>query len=742
MDSRAHDLCFLPDEKFDFDVSLSPASSKGDDDEDEVFFGPVGHEERRGSVEAESVLERSGVCVSWSPLAGDQLEAMCQEARGLANRLLSRPRSQDQTAHTTADVTADRDDFVQSPDVKLHVLCPTAGAIKRQTFCVQDSPLKQLPPAVQRRLLGSHSATTASPPRPANGASSPRPSIGASSRHPSIGASSPRPSIGASSPRPSIGASSRRPANGASSARHSSTNTNSSTRLPSSPRVGSKAGLRGKTTLSIGAVLPNKPAAPATSCSDVKSKVEKTRLQPPNQAGGFRKGSPTSRPSRRAESSEDLASDSANAASDVSDSSLNSCTQGKCTLAPPTKTAVRNLSGVITPTLQSRRVKERKNTSSSSSSVSSFNSSISVSPAEGKLNSSLSASVGPAPSCIGRPVNHTMPRRSVLDSTADTAASSTIRRSMSAQIRKTHETGRIKAAKSTPVKRAEATPHRPTPSKKAAIPGSTSTRPQIGWRVKSKPEALIPPTLRGGDDTSKMMKLKRLMSAGSVDRPPQKPATDPLTPSSGSSRSLQTKPRRPSALPTPVKFRMSSIPVATPTKRTQPMKLLLSPDSDSAPGSALTRRESSCSPAPTGTQEVELTDAPDIQPFPLEVEEVVEKEETPAPLPSSPPQLDQSERMDSGTRSPEEAGANKNLIELETAEERSKRQEVLLLDLPAPALQPQEKLLIDLTNTPDLIRTGNKSCTTSQLIDLSSPLIKWSPEDKRENTAPLVNLSF
>ena len=28
-----------------------------------------------------------------------------------------------------------------------------------------------------------------------------------------------------------------------------------------------------------------------------------------------------------------------------------------------------------------------------------------------------------------------------------------------------------------------------------------------------------------------------------------------------------------------------------------------------------------------------------------------------------------------------------------------------------------------------------------QLIDLSSPLIKWSQEDKKENNAPLINLS-
>lgn len=37
------------------------------------------------------------------------------------------------------------------------------------------------------------------------------------------------------------------------------------------------------------------------------------------------------------------------------------------------------------------------------------------------------------------------------------------------------------------------------------------------------------------------------------------------------------------------------------------------------------------------------------------------------------------------------------------------------MDLPAPTLQPQEKLLIDLTNTPDLIRTNNKACTATQV---------------------------
>lgn len=50
---------------------------------------------------------------------------------------------------------------------------------------------------------------------------------------------------------------------------------------------------------------------------------------------------------------------------------------------------------------------------------------------------------------------------------------------------------------------------------------------------------------------------------------PQKPAIAPLTPSAGSCRPLQTKAVRPTALPTPVRRRMSTIAVATPTNQRQ-----------------------------------------------------------------------------------------------------------------------------------------------------------------------------
>lgn len=80
-----------------------------------------------------------------------------------------------------------------------------------------------------------------------------------------------------------------------------------------------------------------------------------------------------------------------------------------------------------------------------------------------------------------------------------------------------------------------------------------------------------------------------------------------------------------------------------------------------------------CSPAPKHTQEVEVVDAPEIRPFYLEEEE----EEAPAAPPSSPPQPDQSESTDNEALSQGLSEPNKNLIELETAEEsNNKTQEV------------------------------------------------------------------
>ncbi|XP_029697591.1 G2 and S phase-expressed protein 1 isoform X1 [Takifugu rubripes] len=714
MDCRANsDLFFLHEEKFDFDMSMSPASSNGD--EDEVFVEPVSRNERCVSVNVKTQLDGRQLRTSWSPLTGDQLEAVCQEAHKLASQLQSGERSQshsedDKDNEATAAVTTQPDEFVQDSQAKLHVFEQSnrvLSPIKRETFCVQESPLKQLPPAIQQRLLrGSSNTSIVSSLRSASAPLSTRPA----SAHPkSVVKPACVTRLSTSSPV---------------------------TRARSQP----KAGLRGKAPL--GAVLPSKPAAPVASTSTTKSRVEKNRLQPPSRTVIGRRCSPP----RRTESSEELLSDSASVASDISDSSINSSLLGKRNLAPRAKGAVKKLPVVKASPLQSRRVMERKNTSSSSSSVSSFNSSISLSPAKGKLNSSMnrsvSSSTGPAPGSDGRPINPSRARRSTINAAAEHASSVAGRRTLSTQ-----------AKKATPLKRAEFTPTKRVLEKSGSISATSTTLPQGGLRTKSKPEALVLITPSAGvrgpnhGDKSKMLKPKRLESVISMDSLPQKSSAGPLTPSAGTYKPLQFKTGRPSSLPTPVRRKPCTIPVSTPTNPPKLTKPPLESEADLPPESNSGDNEPSCSPSSTVALELEPDDPsiepddPSIEPFCLE-----EEEELPVVTSSGPPEPDQSESAESGGthKELEHESEARNLIELETANESNhKAHEVLLLDLPAPTLQPQEKLLIDLTNTPNLIRTSNKSCTgTQQLIDLSSPLIKWSPENKSENTAPLINLSF
>lgn len=223
-------------------------------------MGPVTHKERCVSVNVQSRLESAGSQASWSPLTGDQLEALCEEAHKLASQLqsgdLSQPHSEeDKTAGVTPAAAMDSEEFVQDTETKLGVLGQTASAlspIKRQTFCVQDSPMKQLPPAVQRRLL-SRGSSTGTP---------------SSSRPPST-----RQSLANTN-------SFTRPA---ASTRLSTSRLNTSS--PARPKPQPRTGLRGKAPLGVGVVLPSKPAAPSASCSASKSKVEKTKLQPPVKVG-------------------------------------------------------------------------------------------------------------------------------------------------------------------------------------------------------------------------------------------------------------------------------------------------------------------------------------------------------------------------------------------------------------------------------------------------------------------------
>lgn len=211
-----------------------------------MFLEPASRNERCASANVKTQLNVEQLHSSLSPLSGDQLEAICQEAHRLANQLqggeLTHSHSEnDKDKGTTSAVMTPPEEFIQDSETKLKVFEQSnrvLSPIKRETFCVQDSPLKQLPPAIQQRLLQRSISTNSS------------------------------------------------------STRRSSANPKSIVPPPSAARLSTSSpmararsqpwtGIRGKAPL--GVVLPSKPAVPVTSTSTNKHKVEKNRLQLPSR---------------------------------------------------------------------------------------------------------------------------------------------------------------------------------------------------------------------------------------------------------------------------------------------------------------------------------------------------------------------------------------------------------------------------------------------------------------------------
>ncbi|XP_056596109.1 G2 and S phase-expressed protein 1 isoform X2 [Triplophysa dalaica] len=716
------DFVSLAEEKFDFDVTLSPSSVKGDEDnvEDEVFLGPVSHKEKCISHGVEDHVKdplSSGQSLgeepSWSPLTGEKFEEICKEALLLASHLEQTiTDSVVENSVVSSSQAEDTETFEEDSTTKVSLFSKPSyvlSPIKRETFLVQGSPMKQLPPAFQKRMLkaggpagfGKLRLSTSSPVRPAV--------------------------------------------------------------------TQSKMSSRNKALVASNGVLPSKPMAQSSSRLSSSTRLPsatKTRLPPPSKGNFGLKRSPVCRNTSRAGSSEDLLSDTTSVASD---------------------TELRAPSGLKAPSIQNSRVVDRRrNTSSSSSSVSSINSSLTVSPGgKAQLNSSLNSSVnsinGRSHSRVSR-LPSSGRKSSVVTRNPEPPVSR--RASISTQGRRGSELlpGPVKA---TPIKKADPVPppQLQTPAK-VTLEKTTSTASaaKLGnaLRGNHKLKAPVVPTpinyLKGvrrsavssSPDVPRVMKPKKLLSDCSLESVPDNlsvPAPVGLqTPSA-----VGSKLRRPSALPTPVNRRISGIPALTPqsvSRLTKPTKNTLLP-------SALGQRATHLSPsnmkksenqddkeAPESAEE--MCPPADLQPCSLlfsledETEEppacepaVVENSSEPSlrdpepsscdPEPSScdpePPQI----RMDSQTL----PHTKEIKDDHQRMTEKQDLKEDLLVDAPAPVLGPKEKLLIDLSNTPDLLKTSTTKPWGGQLIDLSSPLIKWSPEDKEntENESPLIDFS-
>uniref|UniRef100_A0A8C9SI62 G-2 and S-phase expressed 1 n=1 Tax=Scleropages formosus TaxID=113540 RepID=A0A8C9SI62_SCLFO len=648
-----------------------------EDDEDEVFLGPFSHKEKCMSVGIDCSVRKdasSGRSVgeepSWSPLPGDKFVEIFNEAHLLA-REIERKNSDKGVAEEVRAMekhAETKENFVDDPRAKLNVLGKAANLalspIKRETFCVQNSPMKRLPPAIQRRLLKT------------GGAPSPT-----------------KNSASTSSPARVCKA------------------------LP-------KNTLRSKAALSSTKVLPSRPIAPGTA---PLLPPDKARLPRTEKGKMLRQRSPHTRHLSSAGSSEDLLSDGTSVTSDISDTSLNTSLPLKTGSSLPASRKVNwhfvkfNLppssTGKMNTSLNSSSNNVKARTSGSANKRLS-----SVVPTNTRTSSSLAR----APE-LGPPV------RSKTDLQAQPIKTTPVRKPQPTASQQTSKQN---------LERASSVPNVPV-----TVVGAV---PSI--KGSAKPKSFVVPTPRSqstGLQQSEckdffFLVLKLTFLAFSVIKfhfsctgvlPP-----DVLQSPSIVGSPVQSKARRVSALPTPVKRRVSGIPLLTPKSVTRPSKSSYSAEMESLPMSL----------EPVSTEE--LSDPSELQPFSMEGE-VREKtgillnstsEGCTPPSPVTCP----SEHLESTKHAPQnqEPASPVGWQQLSDSNEVSKTQEneVLLVDAPPPVLRSEERLLIDLSNTPDFIKTSPVKPSGEQLIDLSSPLITWSPVDK-ENTidgTPLINLSF
>ncbi|XP_068045849.1 G2 and S phase-expressed protein 1 [Anomalospiza imberbis] len=152
--SNVSDFPLLSDEKFDFDLSLSSTSGN----EDEVFVGPMGHKERciAASIEAKKCVSAFDDKLMWSPLQGEKFVEIFKEARLLALQIQTGSKDEE-TKISQSEEQENKivETFVEDSKSKLKILRNknieiSPRPVKRETYCVQDSPACQLPPCLQK----------------------------------------------------------------------------------------------------------------------------------------------------------------------------------------------------------------------------------------------------------------------------------------------------------------------------------------------------------------------------------------------------------------------------------------------------------------------------------------------------------------------------------------------------------------------------------------------------------------
>ncbi|KAK2497566.1 hypothetical protein MC885_008380 [Smutsia gigantea] len=195
MDDIGKDDILLADEEFDFDLSLSSSSANEDD---EVFFGPIGHKERciaaslelNNQIPKEPLVPASESHFSWSPLTGEKFVEVYKEAHLLALQIESNSKTEAAAAtRPEAPWSQGVERFIQESKLKIslfekeNAMRRSPTSLKRETYHLSDSPscgpqLSGAQPASGAALRIAPALARASPaltPRPPRSSHSPLP---------------------------------------------------------------------------------------------------------------------------------------------------------------------------------------------------------------------------------------------------------------------------------------------------------------------------------------------------------------------------------------------------------------------------------------------------------------------------------------------------------------------------------------------------------------------------------------
>ncbi|KAH0616523.1 hypothetical protein JD844_027686, partial [Phrynosoma platyrhinos] len=682
-------LPLLTDEKFDFDLSLSPVS----ENEDEVFIGPIGHKEKCIAVSLEShegptdkispsLLNEA----TWSPLAAEKFVEIFKEAHLVALQLQSASKTKrNKTAQQEEMKTETVEKFVQESKSKLKILergivmDKTPKSVKRDTYCVRESPVSQLPPSFQKCSLH--------PVRLTEDSHCPQ-------------------------------------------------------RLPNASSPGQLDKLSKTSIMHLSQSRSEKSIKKPSTFQSAKnsSAFESSNNLAVGQPKQGKLSSSSSRNNQNSMgSSEDLLSDKSSIASDGDVSFCNnSSAQENHTFSTPSKLKPRQLkpSGNI----RMRRITSSSSSSSVSSMNSSFNSSISISPKRGKVQTSgvvskafaNRSSLSTAPSRISavRSMKMALVQTSHIDTSGNPQkATSATKGNLSVTAPKCKAAVTCESSGSG-IQKGASDPNQTLVRKSMLGNIRASSSPKLKTKMVS---SVSKEEMSSKNVAARALQPVKLLSCGSIGSnvavtPPLKLSEEGivLKSCSAAKSGLRTPASsiRHSSLPTPAGRRISGIPTLTP--KTMPSSV-----SSPTPG-PLRQVSSVSSKKPLATSSKWAKDSKTR----VTISSSSSTEGDSSPSQIVPIALDfspekSSEEMEQDVTKAEEPAKESLLIDIGLDKTPIGVDKIVIQ-------RCENKPLIDLFNTPEIIKAAPVK-PTGQLIDLSSPLIQLGPEGNKENVdSPLL----